>query len=142
MLSRHRVHEAGHALVAALVGFRVDYDNQLEVSGNLGHRGLSVDFDRKRPVEVAAVTAAGNAAETVAFGKAESLEDVIELDNLAATLVLDGLGPKEAIEIARKGCALAERRLRDNWERLTEIARALGAPSDRVSGLLRGLRGE
>jgi hypothetical protein len=143
VLSRQCVHEAGHALVAILSGFQVDCvskEKDEEISGNPSHGGLPKSLDLGRPVDVAAVAAAGDVAETIAFGHPESLEDLVDLDNLAATLVLEGLGGQEAIEIARKGCALAERRLRGNWKCLTVIAGKLEATgelsSDEVCDLI------
>ena len=147
MFSRECVHEAGHALVAALSEFRIAYVST-EVDRTTDdyedHKGLLAQFDFGRPVEVAAVAAAGIVAETIAFGCAPIEEDELDIDNMVATLVLRGFGKRDAVDVAGKGYKLASEQLHSHWEALTAIAEGLEQKAtlsgDQVQTIVRGHR--
>ena len=114
-------HEAGHAIVALLLGFSVEGAG-IDADGGycLWNETLYVSEDRF-PVSWAAVNLAGSIAREIATGEPDSGE--LTQDDLAVRTL--SLGTEGLDELLGKARSQAKEILQDSWPLVQLLARAL-----------------
>ncbi len=114
-------HEAGHAIVALLLGFSVESAG-IDTNGGycIWNETLYVSEDRF-PESWAAVNLAGSIAREIATGEPDS--GPLTQDDLAVRSL--SVGPEGLEELLGKARSRAEEILQDSWPLVQVLARAL-----------------